>query len=229
MGQLEASEPVVDGSAIPERIDDGDSRDRRLKEKNLAILRAFAGPAANSKPKRVHFVFHAAPVAICGTDRAETVRFERTRLVDGRLAGTGQHQEIRAGLVVFAIGYRASPIPGIAYDEERGLIANVDGRIGNGLYAVGWAKRGPTGVIASNRPDGELCADQICADVPSGTRPGRPALAQLLARRGVRPVTFDDWLRIDAAEVASASEPAPRRKFTSLDEMLAVIAERGRT
>ena len=113
--------------------------------------------------------------------------------------------------------------------RRAGLIPNADGRIEPGLYVVGWAKRGPVGVISSNRPDGEACAAQIRADVAVGTKPGRQALAHLLAARGVRPVSFADWQAIDVAEVAAARAPAPRRKFTTLSEMLAVLDRRVKT
>jgi ferredoxin--NADP+ reductase len=133
--------------------------------------------------------------------------------------------------VVAAIGYRSSPLSGIPFDAERGLFPSNDGRIGQGLYAVGWAKRGPTGVIASNRPDAGLCAEQIIADVgsPGGQvgKPGRAAFERCLLARGVRTITFEDWQKIDAAEVAGALKPAPRRKFTTLGEMLELLAESG--
>ncbi|MGE5442212.1 MAG: hypothetical protein ACM3Q0_04045 [Bacteroidota bacterium] len=129
-----------------------------------------------------------------------------------------------------AVGYRSSPIAGVPFDADRGLFPNIEGRIGPGLYAVGWAKRGPTGVIASNRPDGILCAEQIIADVGSreGIRKqGRAALERCLLARGVRTITFEDWRKIDAAEVAGSTKPAPRRKFTTLGEMLELLAEGG--
>jgi ferredoxin--NADP+ reductase len=132
---------------------------------------------------------------------------------------------------VAAVGYRSSPIAGIPFDADRGLYPSEEGRVGDGLYTVGWAKRGPTGVIASNRPDGNLCADQIIADAASRGRElgkrGRPAFERCLLARGIRAITFEDWRKIDAAEIAGAAKPAPRRKFTSLGEMLELLAESG--
>jgi ferredoxin--NADP+ reductase len=125
--------------------------------------------------------------------------------------------------VVTAVGYRAVSIPGVPTDTARGLIINVDGRVDDGLYVVGWAKRGPTGVIGTNKPDGMHCARQICAEVPTGGRLGRVAFERKLIERGVRFVSFADWLAIDAAEVASAAGPAPRHKLSSIEEMLAVL------
>jgi NADPH-dependent glutamate synthase beta subunit-like oxidoreductase len=223
MGQLEGAVPQVDPSQFPDRVGDLDDRDRRLAEKNLKTFREFANRRPDEKPKRVHFKFYAAPVEVLGGDMVEGVRFERTRIENGRAVGTGEFEDIACGLVIAAIGYRASRIEGVPFDPERGLIPNDDGRIAPGLYAVGWAKRGPTGVIATNRPDGVTCAEQIQADIPDGIKPGRKAMERLLAKRKVRAVSYDDWQRIDAAEVASATGPAPRRKFTTLREMLAVL------
>jgi ferredoxin--NADP+ reductase len=223
MGRLESAVPQVDPGQIPVRVGDLDGRDRRLAEKNLNTLREFAARRPDDKAKRVHLKFYAAPVEILGDDTVEAVRTERTRVENDRAIGTGEFEDIDCGLVVAAIGYRASRIEGVPFDPERGLIPNDDGRIAPGLYAVGWAKRGPTGVIATNRPDGAACAEQIGVDFPCGIKPGRTALERMLTKRNVRTVSYDDWQRIDAAEVASATGCAPRRKFSTLREMLAVL------
>ncbi len=203
-----------------------DERERRRVEKNLALFRRFAEHTGTEKPKRIRFRFFAAPLAILGDGAASGIRLETMASSESRVIGTGRFSDVACRTIVTAIGYRCQPIPGLPFDAGRGLIPNVDGRIGPGLYVVGWAKRGPVGVISSNRPDGETCAAQIRADVRTGTKPGRPALARLLAERGVRPVSFADWHAIDTAEVAAARPPAPRRKFTTLAEMLAVLDRR---
>ena len=223
MGRLETAVPQVDPGQLPARVGDLEDRDRRLAERNLNTLREYATLRPDEKPKRVHFKFYAAPVEILGDDKVEGVRLERTRIENGRALGTGEFEDVDCGLVIAAIGYRATRIEGVPFDPERGLIPNDDGRIAAGLYAVGWAKRGPTGVIATNRPDGVTCAEQIRADFPRGAKPGRTAMERMLAKRNVRAVSYDDWQRIDAAEIASATGPAPRRKFTTLREMLAVL------
>lgn len=226
MGELRECDPVIDLRDFPESIDGGDPRDRRVKEKNLAILRAFA-QRSPGKPKRLMFRFFLSPDRIEGDTEVQAVRFARTRLQGGSAVPTGDFETLPCGLVVEAIGYRCAPLTGAAFDAERGLFPSQDGRIDDGLYAVGWAKRGPVGVIGSNRPDAELCARQIREDFARGTagKPGRAAFERLLRERRVRSVSFDDWLAIDAAEVAGAVRPAPRKKFTTLAEMLAVLAE----
>jgi ferredoxin--NADP+ reductase len=105
-----------------------------------------------------------------------------------------------------------------------GKSVNENGRIEKGLYAVGWIKRGPSGVIGSNKPDGEAAAQHIAKDCGEGTdRPGRAALESALEAKGHRWVTFDDWKKIEAAEEAAAPSGAPRRKFVRVDDMLRVL------
>ncbi|MBK8909390.1 MAG: FAD-dependent oxidoreductase [Rhodospirillales bacterium] len=220
--------PVVDPGDLPEAVPGSQDREGRLKEKNLATLRAFSALDPVSKRKRIHFRFFANPVEIVGGERVEGVRYEETRLDQGRIVGTGRMQTIACGLVVSAIGYRSQVLPGMPDCSAGDCVPNVDGRVAPGLYAVGWAKRGPIGVIASNRPDGSACAEQIAADIARGEKPGRGGLEPLLAKRGVRVVGFEDWRRIDAAEVAAAEAGAPRRKFTTLGEMLGVLEPESR-
>jgi ferredoxin--NADP+ reductase len=125
-------------------------------------------------------------------------------------------------MVVACIGYRTPPLPGVPYDERQGRFAHVEGRIAPGLYAVGWARRGPTGTIGTNRPDGLDIAEAIAADNPAPQgKAGRAGLDALLAGRGVEVVTFRDWQKIEAAEAARARDGSPREKFVDLAEMLA--------
>ena len=124
-------------------------RDRRLAERNLNTLEEFSERSANEKRKRIHFEFYSKPIEILGGDRVEGVRFERTEVNEGHVTGTGEIFEIDCGLVVAAIGYQAVSIKGAPYDEKLAVTSNVEGRVGKGLYAVGWTKRGPTGVISS--------------------------------------------------------------------------------
>ena len=95
----------------------------------------------------------------------------------------------------------------------------------DGLYAVGWIKRGPSGVIGTNKPDGKLAAEQILADhgAKGNGKSSRAELETLLAKRGVRAVSFAEWQTIEAAEISNAREGAPRKKFVTVDEMLAPL------
>jgi len=224
MGGLADCLPVIDPAQLPERIVyDLSERDRRLREKNLATLRDFAGVEAGTRRKRLYFSFYAKPLEVLGGERVEALRLERTRVEAGRAVGTGETFEVPCGLVVSSIGYCAEPIEGLPFDEGAGAVINRDGRVAEGLYVIGWAKRGPIGVISSNKPDGVTLARQIAGDFGPGKKPGGPALEKLLAGRGARWIGFADWKTIDAAEVATAPPGAPRRKLIRVDDMLAVL------
>jgi NADPH-dependent glutamate synthase beta subunit-like oxidoreductase len=220
LGQLTRAQPRVDPADLPPA--ESDAALEPGQRKSVAHLRAFAAAADAGKPITVEFDFFAMPVRIEGDGRVERVIVERTRIDEsGRGVGTGETYALPAGLVVSCIGYRTPPIPGLPYDEKLGRFANVDGRIADGVYAAGWARRGPTGTIGTNRPDGFLIAEHIAADTAEdGGKAGRAGLDTLLAERGVDVVTFRDWQAIERAEVAGAREGSPREKFTSVAAML---------
>lgn len=219
LGHLERASPRVDPADLPDVGDDA------LLEpgmrKSVSHLRSFAAnPVA--KPVTIDFDFFAMPVAIEGDGRVERVVVERTRLdADLRSVPTGEHYVLDAGMVVACIGYQTPPIPGVPYEHGRGRFANVEGRILPGLYCVGWARRGPSGTIGTNKPDGARIAEMVLEDIGrGGGKAGRPGLDALLAARGIAPVTFRDWRKIDAAEVGAALEGNPREKFVSIGAML---------
>ncbi|MDX2209183.1 MAG: FAD-dependent oxidoreductase [Sphingopyxis sp.] len=220
LGHLERASPRVDPADLPDVGDDA------LLEpgmrKSVTHLRAFAAnPVA--RPVTIEFDFFAMPVAIEGDGRVQRVIVERTMLnADLRSVPTGERYAIDAGLVIACIGYQTPPIPGVPYEHGRGRFANDEGRILPGLYCVGWARRGPSGTIGTNKPDGARIAEMVLEDVGRGAgKAGRPGLDALLAARGVTPVTFRDWRKIDAAEIAGALDGNPREKFVSVEAMLA--------
>jgi ferredoxin--NADP+ reductase len=224
LGRLEDAVPVVDPDDLPHSLPEGLSpRDHRVKGKNLDTLRAFAALEAKGRRKRLHFGFFAKPVEVLGGTRVEALRMEHTRLDAGRAVGTGEFFEVPCGAVIAAVGYRAKALEGVPLDEQRGVVVNRDGRVAKGLYVVGWAKRGPSGVIGTNKPDGDLIAKQILADLPNGAKSSSPPLEELLEERGIRWVSFEDWTAIDAAERAAAPGEAPRRKLIEVEDMLAVL------
>lgn len=220
LSHLERAAPRVDPADLPPPDEDV-ALEPGLR-KSVTHLRAFAAPQPE-KDVTIDFDFFAKPVAIEGNGKVERIIVERTRLTpEGNAEGTGETYAVACGMVVACIGYRTPPIPGIPYDEAAGRFANVDGRILPGLYAVGWARRGPTGTIGTNRPDGFMIAETIAADRPEPAgREGRAGLDALLAQRGVELVTFRDWQKIDAAEAARARDGSPREKFIQVAEMLA--------
>jgi NADPH-dependent glutamate synthase beta subunit-like oxidoreductase len=220
LGHLARATPIVDPADLPPVGDDA------LLEpgmrKSVTHLRDFSVQDAPPKDIAVEFDFFAMPVAIEGDGKVERIIVERTVLdADLRSVGTGDHYAIPCGLVVACIGYVTPPIEGVPYEHGRGRFANVDGRILPGLYCVGWARRGPSGTIGTNRPDGYAIVDLVAEDIGDGDRKeGRAALDSLLESRGVDVVTFRDWKKIEEAEIANAREGAPREKFVAVQDML---------
>lgn len=222
LGHLERAGPRVDPTDLPD--EGADAMLEPGMRKSVTHLRSFAAnPVA--KPVTIDFDFFAMPIAIEGDGRVQRVIIERTRLdTDLRSRGTGETYAIEAGLVVSCIGYQTPAIPGVPYEHGRGRFASDEGRILPGLYAVGWARRGPSGTIGTNKPDGARIAELVLEDIGRGAgKTGRAGLDALLASRTVTPVTFRDWRRIEAAEVAAALDGNPREKFTSVEAMLAAI------
>jgi len=226
LGHLEAATPVVDaGDFPPVEADDALEPGHR---KSINLLREFgaSGPDA-SKAKRIVFDFFAKPVRIEGDGRAERLIVERTVLDEtGAAKGTGEIYEVPASLIVTSIGYQTPRIDGVPYDERGGKFANDHGKIGEGLYAVGWARRGPTGTIGTNRPDGYEVAEQVAAAMEPGSNGGKPGgagLQSLLRERGIEPTSFDDWRQIEAAEVAAARAGSPREKFVRHGDWLKIL------
>ena len=214
----------------------------RMAEKNLATLREYAARLPLGRPYRVVFRFHTSPVEVLGTDRVEGIRVVRNRLVDDgrggiRAVATDETEVLPVGLVFRSVGYKGVALPGLPFDERSGTIPNAAGRVLTapgaaetlpGVYVAGWIKRGPSGVIGTNKPCATESAEQLLADHAAGHLPAphgdRAALDALLAARGVRVVTFADWQKIDQLEVEQGKAAGrPRLKFTSIDEMLEAL------
>jgi ferredoxin--NADP+ reductase len=222
LGHLEGAVPVVDTADFPP-IEADEPLDPGLR-KSVSLLRGFADLQAD-KTKRIVFDFFARPVAIEGNGKAERVIVERTALDEsGAARGTGETYEVPASLVISAIGYSTSPIADVPF--AGGKFVNQAGKIGERLFAVGWARRGPTGTIGTNRPDGYEVADQVAAAMPpgsSGDRRGAEDLKALLATRGVMPTDYDDWRKIEASEMDRARPGSPREKFVKAEDWFGVL------
>ncbi|OAO03007.1 pyridine nucleotide-disulfide oxidoreductase [Sphingomonadales bacterium EhC05] len=223
LGHLEKARPVVDPLDFP---DEGD--DAMLEpgmRKSVTHLRSFYQRAGEllDKPITIDFDFFAMPVEIKGDGEVEQIVVERTELdKDMRSIGTGERYELDCQMVISCIGYRTPPIEGVPYEHGRGRFANTEGRILPGLYCVGWAKRGPSGTIGTNKPDGFGMVELIDEDIGAGDqKEGRKGLDRLMAERNVEAVTFRDWKKIEEAEIARARAGAPREKFTDIAEMIA--------
>ena len=226
LGHLEESSPVVDAGDFPpveadEALEPGE-------RKSVNLLRQFAAtPPDLAKPKRMVFDFFAKPLRIEGDGKAERIVVERTVLDEnGAARGTGETYEVPASLIVTAIGYSTPPIDGVPYDDRGGKFRNESGLVGDRLYAVGWARRGPTGTIGTNRPDGYEVAEQVATAMPAGAagdREGAEGLKRLLSERGIMPTDYDDWRKIEETEVGRARPGSPREKFVRVEEWLSAL------
>lgn len=211
----------------------------RLAARNLDVLATWAEPPEPTEPsakpsgRTIHLHFCTRPVAIRGADRCEQVDVERTRVDDtGAAAGTGRTTTIDAQLVVRSVGYRGQPLGELPYDTARGVVPNDCGRVlregdvVSGEYVVGWIKRGPTGIIGTNKKDAAQSVASLLADaatLPPARTPDPAAVTEFLRERSVGYVTFGGWERIDAAEVALGNSfGRPRTTMHERERLLTV-------
>jgi ferredoxin--NADP+ reductase len=223
LGHLDRARPVVRAGDLPPIAEDAALEPGHRKM--VAHLRNFAESPPSDKPVTINFEFFRRPVAVEGHGRVERLIVETTRLENGQAVGTGELHAIPCGLVIACIGYRTATIDGVPYASQNGRFDCDDkGRIFERLYATGWARRGPSGTIGTNRPDAFEVVETMAGELaPPKGRAGGAGLDALLAARGVRSTGFADWQALDAAEIARARPDAPREKLTSLDEMLGLL------
>ncbi|HEY5976543.1 MAG TPA: FAD-dependent oxidoreductase [Solirubrobacterales bacterium] len=245
LGELEDADVIVDPADVEldpasEAFLASDEVDKTTRV-NVETLREFASREPTGKRKRVVLRFLASPVEIKGDGKVEKIVIGRNELVEEggslRAKDTGEREELECGLILRSVGYTGIPIEGVPFDESRGLILNDGGRVLDshdsghkvGHYTAGWIKRGPSGVIGTNKKDALETVQHLLADVGSQTllapeSPDPIAVEELLSERGVRFVSFEDWQAIDQAEVGRG-EPhgRPRVKFVRVEEMLDAI------
>lgn len=248
LGEMEDADVVVEEAEVEldpasQAYIDSDEADKTARV-NVEILREFSQREPSGKPKRIVLRFLRSPVEVKGEDKVESLVIGRNELAseDGRLRArdTGEREELECGLLLRSVGYTGVPIEGVPFDERRGLILNEGGRVldshdgghRTGHYAAGWIKRGPSGVIGTNKKDAMETIDHLLADCGEGKllQPERPepdAVEDLLGERGVRYVSFEDWEEIDRTEVGRG-EPhgRPRVKFVRVEEMLEALGEK---
>ena len=222
--RLERAVPRVENADLPppesdDMLDPG-------QRKSVTLLREFAALSPSDRAGKalsINFDFFASPTLIEqeGGNLSGLV-VERTELKDGRAVGSGETYRIPADLLISCIGYRTSPIVGVPFDERAGRFPNEEGRIAPALYCVGWAKRGPSGTIGTNRPDGYAVIEKVAEDIGEGAgKRGRDGFDELAQKRALDVVTFRDWQRIEEAEIAAARSGAPREKFVDIESMIA--------
>ncbi|MEV5828520.1 FAD-dependent oxidoreductase [Spirillospora sp. NPDC052242] len=184
--------------------------DRKVRG-NIKVLNAWTAEPPD-RPRRIDVRFWRAPAEILGTDRVEGLKLEKTRLDEnGRVTGTGEHETLPVGMVLRSVGYQSVPLDGVPFDERSFVVPNEGGRIigPDGAqvpreYVTGWIKRGPTGVVGTNKSDAAETVRNLLADLPADRTPPEHTVEELLESRGLPVVTYADWLNLDAAEIALA-------------------------
>jgi ferredoxin--NADP+ reductase len=240
LGELARADVIVDPSYL--ELDPAseawlESEDAHTtNRKNVEIMRGYAAREPQGKERRVVLEFLWSPVEILGTDQVEGLRVVRNRIEAGpdgslKAVSTGEEKVIPCGMVVRSIGYRGIPMAGIPFDERRGLIRNQGGRVTEedgsprvGAYAVGWIKRGPSGVIGTNKKDAADTVAKIREDAAAGIldreRPSADEVEAFVRERVPGVIEWEGWRAIDAHEIAAGeAQGRPRVKLVRLEEM----------
>jgi ferredoxin/flavodoxin---NADP+ reductase len=237
LGQLNDVDVIID----PEDLELDPSsqavvQQNKVAARNLAVLQEWAARPLRGASRRISFHFWSRPIKIIGTDRVTAVEVERTMIdSEGFVVGIGRRPDLVADLVVRSVGYRGLPLPGVPFDEKTGRVPHAEGRVirDGGFsadeYVTGWIKRGPTGVIGTNKSDAVETVTSLLADVHDGAvkangRSGK--LDRLLARRGIHALGMPAWHRIDAAELElGARHGRLRTTLAHRHELLAAAAD----
>ncbi|HBR14320.1 MAG TPA: NADP oxidoreductase [Candidatus Omnitrophica bacterium] len=239
-GDLGDCDPVVD----PRDMEINEASRQELSDpanvhaiKNFEILKKLSSSASKTKRKKFYCHFLRSPVEIVGQGKVQKVILEKNRLEGeaGRqkAKGTGDKEELASDILFRSVGYRGIPMRGLPFNEEKGIVPNSQGRVmeGNqvlaGFYATGWIKRGPSGVIGTNKADSQETVKHLLEDMPQ-LQPcesqDMDALARLLLEKKGRVISFADWKKIDAVEMERGKcLGKPREKFVSLQEIVAVL------
>ena len=225
---------IVDPADFADISDEDLEAASKTVRNNIKVLRGYAEREPRGAKRRIVFRFRTSPIEIKGEGRVESIVLGHNELVDdnGRIVAkdTGEREEVPAQLVVRAVGYRGVPTPGLPFDDRSGTIPHTDGKIDGSRneYVVGWIKRGPTGVIGSNKKDSQDTVDTLIldlsgADLADVGEDYSEELVEWLLERQPKLITDDHWTLIDEYE-RSAGQPhgRPRVKLTSVAELLRI-------
>ena len=239
-GALAACDPVIDAAELVLNRESETELADKTNAGNKKIYDLFCGYADRevTTNKRCIFTFLKSPREIIGNDRIERLLIEKNTLSGEPFRqsarGSGEMFSIETGIVFRSIGYHGILMSGVPFDESRGVFSNEKGRIikdgavDPGLYTAGWIKRGPTGIIGTNRADSVETVGMLLEDIDKldtgEHKSGASGCYEILDRRGIRHISFSDWKKIDDAEIARGQTTGkPREKYTSINEMLALL------
>lgn len=208
-------------------------------QKNLELFRQFTETSTSGKQRRCIFTFLKSPIEIRGSSKVESIVLENNRLSGAAFKqsarGAGTTLEIPAGIIFRSIGYKGKPLPGLPFDTDRGVFPNTLGRITDQndnpipqLYTAGWIKRGPSGIIGTNRACGVETVNSLLNDIDllatNERKPGAEGIYPILDKKKVRHINFMNWKKIDQHEIdLGSTKGKPREKITSVTEMLNVL------
>ena len=239
-GELTDCDPIVDpkdmeiSEVSQTELDDPKNS---ANKKNFEILKAYSTREDTGKPKKFFIHFLESPAELVGEGKVQKLIIEKNELVGEpgkqKSKGTGVKSEMNCDILFRSVGYRGIAIEGVPFHEAWGIFPNKEGRITDGdsvvpgLYTAGWIKRGPSGVVGTNKPDSEETVARLLEDVSHLTpceQPDTKAVLDLLNQKGVRVVSFDDWQKIDASEIERGQKIGkPREKYISVDEMIIAL------
>lgn len=244
-GELEGVDILIDPKDMElDPLSAAAMAEDKVATRNVELLRTYAARGATGAARTIHMRFFVSPVELLGGDngRVSAVRIEHNQLVpDGsggmKAQGLGTFETIEAGLVFRSVGYRGKPTPGVPFDEKRGVIPNDEGRVLTaaegtavlGEYAVGWIKRGPSGIIGTNKPDAVATVERMLEDIPrlpgiSEANRNLEAVPNFLRERQIKVVTYADWKTLDQHETSvGTAQGRPRVKVSTVDEMIDII------
>ena len=234
LGELADADIVVKAEEIALTPEEEAAITDNTVRKNVEVLREFAARPLSGKNRRVHLRFLVSPTEVLGSERVEGLRVERNALDENQNAvGTGEFETLDVQMILRSVGYKGVPLPGVPFDARKGVIPNEGGRVvENGVvqdreYVAGWIKRGPSGVIGTNKACAVESVKLLLADAAGfegAPQPEPEAVTDLLRSRGVDFVTLQEWLHIDQHEVTlGKAQGRPRVKVSKPDELLKLV------
>ncbi len=233
-GELAAADVIVKPEEIAVSDEEYAAISDNVVRRNVDVLRGFAEKPRSGKPRRVHLRFLVSPVEVLGEGgQVSGLKIEKNRLdAQGNAVGTGEYEVLGVQMVLRSVGYKGVALAGVPFDEQRGVIPNLRGRIEGrgGEYTAGWIKRGPSGVIGTNKADSVETVASLLEDAATLTpapRATRQAIDALLTSRGVDVVTLEDWQALEAHELERGQAAGrPRLKVAQREQMFEVIRSR---
>lgn len=226
LGELDDCHVVVDPAGLA--ADGAWETQEKVQLRNVEVVRGWMErQPVNGRKLHLHFL--TRPLVVAGTDQVSVVQVERTQFTaSGSLASTGEVLDLPIEFLVRSIGYRGTGLPGVAFNDETGTVVHIDGRIEPGLYAAGWIKRGPSGIIGTNKKDAMATVESLMADAEAGLLvAGVGSIDELIAERGLEVVSIDGWRAIDKAERDLGAQFGIDRMTISDEATLIEIASLG--